>query len=77
MISRALSKQSNRWGDKISDYRFDTTKRTVDEMTPDDIRKNAKKKIEELRRQIKLYLQYISDCESELAFWESIIGRSE
>jgi len=75
-MSITFSKHYNRWGSKglsdYSDFPSREVKRTVDEMTPDDVKKNAKGKIVELKRKIELYYQYISDYENELEFWESI-----
>lgn len=46
--------------------------RTVSDMTPEDVRSQAAKRIEELKRRIEREKQSIAAAQEELKFWESV-----
>jgi len=68
---------STKWGRRDRVIRdFDQVvrpkKRTIDDMTPDDVVKQKAERIKKLRDDIERYQQYIADAEAEIEAWESV-----
>ncbi len=67
---------NTKWG-SVENERFcpDTrrrVKRTVEEMTPQDVTNRKAGRVRELRNTIKRYQEYIANAEAEIKAWENL-----